>query len=115
MQTVTTSYGTHTAILSPLTGDGLLLCPDPARDVEDPFQPFGESLHSAGLRRALLDLAASGWTPSDGDDYTGPNRDECAGLWLVSLIHDSSVDDEPDLGRMIETYAELVSEAHRWA
>lgn len=115
MQTVTTSYGTHTAILSPLTGDGLLVCPNPARDVEDPFQPFGESLHSAGLRRALLDLAASGWTPSEGDEYTGPNWDEGAEVWLVPLIHGGSVDDEPDLERMIETYAELVSEARRWA
>ncbi|HPB73058.1 MAG TPA: hypothetical protein PLX71_08775 [Phycicoccus sp.] len=58
------STNLHTAVLDVMTGAGVLVVPDPARDVADPFD--GSSANLADML-ALLDRLGPTWTLPEDD------------------------------------------------
>ncbi|MEV0733303.1 hypothetical protein [Polymorphospora sp. NPDC050346] len=62
----TLTYASHTAYLDPMTGEGLLVLPLVADDIE-PVAGMA-SLHAADWDHAIRDLHRQGWEPSEDDD-----------------------------------------------
>jgi len=65
MHTIT--WASHEAHLDPMTGEGLLVMPDPAYDV---YGLAGASLHASGWDAVVRHLDTLGWEPSE-DEYGG--------------------------------------------
>lgn len=116
--------GLYVAYLDQLTGQGQLVCPDPAGDLamdEAPLQAVTPSdgsvgyvppcsLHEACEQRALSELDALGWEPSEGEDgwpsfcvdgYTADGRQ------VVGLYGRDPIITDPALDQLAEASAEL--------
>lgn len=66
--TITTAA--HTAHLDPLTGEGVLVLPDPSQDVRDPFVAV-ESVHARDWTAMLRQLDGLGWELSEDEEDGG--------------------------------------------
>ena len=82
----TITYACHVAYLDPMTGEGLLILPNPDDDVPGlTDRPL--SLHAADWDQVMADLDRRGWEPSQGDHgellYVGKTIDgrEAIGLY----------------------------------
>lgn len=61
----TVTYASHTAHLDPMTGEGLLVLPRVADDIEPVAGMV--SLHAADWDHVIGDLSRRGWQPSEDD------------------------------------------------
>lgn len=87
--TITTA--SHTAYLDPITGEGLLVLPNPLEDMRDPFS--AGSLNESDWGAMMQRLDSLGWEPSEGVDGSlvevGSTRDgnTVVGLFGLDPIH----------------------------
>lgn len=81
---VTISTASHTAYLDPMTGEGLLLLPDPGTDVRHPFAHG--SAHEADWTVMVRRLDGLGWEPTADEDGSMLEAGTTAdGLTVVGL------------------------------
>ncbi|MPV50274.1 hypothetical protein GCG21_09715 [Pseudactinotalea sp. HY160] len=108
---LTVAYASHTAHLDHLTGQGLLVLPDPADDVRDPLAP-GSSLHAADWNAAVRALAADGWELLEGWDGV-PLREGVTidGRDVLGLSHAEPVSSADDVETLAAAARELAKAA----
>ncbi|MGW6131340.1 hypothetical protein ACWFNE_15060 [Cellulomonas sp. NPDC055163] len=101
------TFASHVAHLDPMTGYGVLVRPDPSRDLADPMRP-GLSLHSADWDAALLRLDALGWEPL-GDEWDVPTWEGSTadGREVVALYGRTPVIGRPTPAELSEARAAL--------
>jgi hypothetical protein len=95
-------YGSHRAILDPLTGHGALVCPTPTEDVKDPMPVSALTLYEAEWDAAVTDLYLRGWEPLDGFDdlplVAGVSRH---GGLVIGLYGRQSIITEPTFDELV--------------
>lgn len=115
------TYAAHVAYLDPMTGQGLLVLPEPTDDLyglatADPSAPIpgavsaeAYSLHSADLASAVRDLRAAGWVLAEDEDGWTPLTvgEDAHGRAVVALCGLSPIIGEPSLDEMAEADREL--------
>lgn len=108
MNTIT--YAAHVALFDPMTGQGLLVLPEPERDLADPFTGAG-SLHSADWDAVMRHLAALGIEPQEDDEQ--PGTVQFVGLTRdgreVLALYGPAITNEPSIPEMAEAFAEMAT------
>ncbi|MFI2647590.1 hypothetical protein [Micromonospora fulviviridis] len=103
-------FGCHTAYLDPMTGEGLLVLPRFADDL-DPLAGM-VSLHAADWDHAIGDLGRRGWEPSedDGGDlvHVGTTND---GRPVIGLYGREPMISTPSIKQAAEALRELLAVA----
>ncbi|GIG92370.1 hypothetical protein [Plantactinospora endophytica] len=106
----TVAYASHTAHIDPMTGEGLLVLPRVADDID----PLGGvvTLHAADWDHAIGDLGQRGWQPSedDGGDlvHVGTTVD---GRPVIGLYGREPVTSLPSVDQAAESWRELLTVA----
>jgi len=108
MHTVT--FASHVAYLDPMTGQGLLVRPDPADDLTVGMP----SLHAADWDHAIAELDRLGWEPLESEEadgtpmFAGMTTD---GRDAIALYGREPVTSIPSIMELAEAGAELASMA----
>jgi hypothetical protein len=106
----TVTYASHTAHLDPMTGEGLLILPRVADDI-DPVADM-VSLHVADWDHAIGDLDRRGWQPSEDDSgdlvHVGTTVD---GRPVIGLYGEHPVISQPSIEQAAEAWRELLAVA----
>ncbi|MEV4492723.1 hypothetical protein AB0K04_21720 [Micromonospora coxensis] len=103
----TVSYASHTAHLDPMTGEGLLILPRVADDID----PLGGmvTLHAADWDAAVRDLDQRGWQPSEDDSgdlvHVGTTVD---GRPVIGLYGREPITSAPSVEQAAEAWRELL-------
>ncbi|SCG69694.1 hypothetical protein GA0070609_4437 [Micromonospora echinaurantiaca] len=105
----TLTYASHTAHLDPMTGEGLLVLPRVADDID-----LGGmvSLHAADWDHVIGDLSRRGWQPSEDDDgdlvHIGTTAD---GRPVIGLYGRQPVTSLPSVDQAAEAWRDLLAVA----
>lgn len=111
MHTIRTAA--HTAHLDPMTGEGLLVLPNPREDVPDPFSSLGacataDSVHAADWDQMVRALDGLGWEPTQDEDGgwldAGRTRD---GRPIIGLYGRDPITADPTLAEVASASAAL--------
>ncbi|PYC75194.1 hypothetical protein C7C45_04815 [Micromonospora arborensis] len=106
----TITYADHVAHLDPMTGEGLLILPRVADDIDPLAGPV--TLQAAGWDHAIRDLNQRGWEPSEDDDGgtmdVGTTAD---GRQVIGLYGREPVISEPSAEQAAEAWRELLAVA----
>ncbi|MGC5381239.1 hypothetical protein ACPXB1_22465 [Micromonospora sp. DT68] len=106
----TITYADHVAHLDPMTGEGLLILPRVADDIDPLAGPV--TLQAAGWDHAIRDLGQRGWQPTEDDDgdlvHVGTTVD---GRPVVGLYGEHPVISEPSVDQAAESWRELLAVA----
>ncbi|NJC10617.1 hypothetical protein F4558_000443 [Micromonospora profundi] len=104
----TIRYADHTAHLDPMTGEGLLILPRVADDIDPLAGPV--TLQAAGWDHAVRDLDRRGWEPTEDDDgdvmHVGTTLD---GRPVIGLYGREPVISEPSVEQAAEAWRELLA------
>ncbi|MFI6243948.1 hypothetical protein ACIBEF_29190 [Micromonospora sp. NPDC050795] len=106
----TINYADHVAHLDPMTGEGLLVLPLVADDID----PLGGmvTLQAAGWDHAIRDLNRRGWEPTEDDDggtmHVGTTGD---GRPVIGLYGREPITSEPSIEQAAESLRELLAVA----
>lgn len=102
------TFAAHVAIFDPMTGQGLLVLPEPEHDLADPFTGSG-SLHSADWNALVSHLATFGIEPQEDDEQ--PGAVQFVGLTRdgreVLALYGPAVTSEPSIAEMASAFASL--------
>ncbi|WP_433373847.1 hypothetical protein ACQPZX_02700 [Actinoplanes sp. CA-142083] len=102
----TIAYACHTAYLDPMTGSGLLVRPNPDDDLRTAGP--GGSLQEADWNRAMRDLYARGWAPTEDEDGSWALDSETPdGREVVGLYGQNSIIEKPSTEQLVAAFAEL--------
>ncbi|MEU7995369.1 hypothetical protein AB0B83_08530 [Micromonospora sp. NPDC049060] len=105
--TETITYADHVAYLDPMTGEGLLVLPLVADDIEPPAGSV--SLQAAGWDHAIRDLNRRGWEPTEDDDggtmHVGTTAD---GRPVIGLYGREPIISQPSIEQAAEALRELL-------
>ncbi|MFR9777300.1 hypothetical protein ACL02O_14740 [Micromonospora sp. MS34] len=106
----TVTYASHTAHLDPMTGEGLLVLPLVADDIEPVAGVV--SLHAADWDHAIGDLGRRGWEPSE-DDGGGlvPVGTTANGRSVIGLYGREPVISAPSIDQAAEALRDLLAVA----
>ncbi|GAB3986126.1 hypothetical protein V1634_29155 [Plantactinospora veratri] len=106
----TITYADHVAHLDPVTGEGLLILPRVADDIDPLAGPT--TLHAAGWDHAMRDLDRRGWEPSEDDSgdlvHVGTTAD---GRPVIGLYGREPVTSTPSVEQAAEAWRELLAVA----
>ena len=104
----TIQFASHTAHLDPMTGQGILVRPDPA---DDQWLDGMVSLHAADWDHAIAELDRLGWEPLESEEadgtpmFAGMTAD---GRDAIALYGRESITTMPTLAEVAEASHELM-------
>jgi hypothetical protein len=115
-------FGTHTAILDPTTGMGVLILPDPANaDYPENSYCQDQSAVQAALRwfgndtaeydLILLQLGSVGWELPPNNEgmpaWFAAGCTDCCGRSMISLLGLDAIDEDPNLQQLVEVSKQI--------
>jgi hypothetical protein len=106
----TVAYASHTAHIDPMTGEGLLILPRVADDIDPLAGPV--TLHAADWDHAIGDLDRRGWQPSedDGGDLVHVGT-TVNGRPVIGLYGREPIASTPSVEQTAEAWRELLAAA----